>query len=76
MRKRVAKIFGLIAVWIGLSQSSAVAYDCGYIGTPNEHLQWCDVVFAGKPIAENRMVEWISRIGFDRRPPFIRNLRK
>ena len=75
MRKRVAKIVGLIAVWIGLSQSSAVARecmeDCLGIGTPNEHLLAADVVFAGKAIAANQTDWRISGIGFERRPPFI-----
>jgi len=71
MRKRVAKMLGLIAVWIGLSQSSAVACECTDIGTPNELLQAADVVFAGKAIGENQIGRWTSRIGFDRRPPFI-----
>lgn len=71
MRKSVAKMLGLIAVWIGLSQSSAVACECTDKGTPNEFLQAADVVFAGKAIGENQIGRWISRIGFDRRPPFI-----
>ena len=75
MRKRVAKIVGLIAVWIGLGHSSAVARDCIVdclgIGTPNEHLLAADVVFAGKAIAANQPDWRISGIGFERRPPFI-----
>src|ERR1700741_4094083 len=75
MRKPVAKIAGLIAVWIGLSQSSVVArgciMDCIGIGTPNEHLQAADVVFTGKAIVANQTDWRISGIGFDRRPPFI-----
>jgi hypothetical protein len=65
----------LIAVWIGLNQSSVVARecieDCVGIGTPNEHLQAADVVFAGKAIAVNETGWRINGIGFERRPPFI-----
>lgn len=66
----MAKIFSFIAIWIGLSQSTAFACLC-VGGSPNDHLQMADVVFAGKAIAVEKG-EWrTSGIGFERRPPFI-----
>jgi len=69
MPKRIAKIIGLITVWIGLSQSSALACLC-VDGARNEYLQMADAVFAGRVIAENQKV-WSDRIGFEWSPPFI-----
>src|SRR5262245_52192838 len=72
MSKRVAKNFGLIAVWIGLSQSAALACLCEGPDSPNEKLRSADVVFAGKVIAESKLWWWPSWINFKWSPPFIR----
>jgi hypothetical protein len=71
--KRVAKIFGLIAVWIGLSQSAALACSCDCLGTmsANENLREADVVFAGKVIAKSKVGWWPSWFNFKWSPPFI-----
>jgi hypothetical protein len=72
MSKRVAKNFGLIAVWIGLSQSAALACSClcSQPLSANENLRMADVVFAGKVIAESKVgrPSWFK---FKWSPPFI-----
>jgi len=72
MSKRVAKNFGLIAVWIGLSQSAALACSCvcSHSLSANDNLRLADVVFAGKVIAESK-VERPSWFKFKWSPPFI-----
>jgi len=71
MSKRVAKNFGLIVVWIGLSQSAALACTCVGPVSPNEKLRSADVVFAGEVIAESKVGWWSSWIKFKWSPPFI-----
>jgi len=73
MSKRVAKIFGLIAVWIGLSQSAALACTCDCIlpASPKEHFRVADIVFAGKVIAESKVGWWPGWFNFKWSPPFI-----
>jgi len=66
----MAKIFSFIAIWIGLSQSTAFACVCAG-GSPNDHLQMADIVFAGKVIAEEKGGWRTSRIRFEWDPPFI-----
>jgi len=70
MRRRATKKFVLIVIWIGLNSSAVLACTC-IEGTPNEDLKEADVVFAGKVMDENQRDWWVSRIGFDLRPPFI-----
>jgi hypothetical protein len=71
MSKRMAKNFGLIAVWIGLSQSAALACTCEGPASPDGRLLSADVVFAGKVIAEGKVGWWPSWINFKWSPPFI-----
>jgi hypothetical protein len=73
MSKRLVKIFGLIAVWIGLSQSSALAClcDCRRTMSANENLLVADAVFAGKVIAQGKVGWWPSWFNFKWGPPFI-----
>jgi hypothetical protein len=71
MSKRVVKKFGLIAVWIGLSQSAALACSCAGPISPNGKLRASDVVFAGKVIAESKVGWWSSWIKLKWSPPFI-----
>jgi hypothetical protein len=61
MPKPLAEIFGLISVRIGLSGSTTIACSC-LAGSPNEHLQIADVVFAGKAIAEGIGVRIASMV--------------
>src|SRR5262245_1118993 len=66
----MAKIFSFIAIWIGLSQSTAFACWCVQ-GSPSVHIQIADVVFAGKAIAEEKGGWRTRRVRFEWRPPFI-----
>jgi hypothetical protein len=70
MSNRLAKIFGLIIAWIGLSQSAAFACMCVGLPTPNDYLRDADVVFAGRVI-DKEIEGGDSRIRFDWSPPFI-----
>jgi hypothetical protein len=70
MSNRLAKIFGLIIAWIGLSQSAAFACMCERLPTPNDYLREADVVFAGRVI-DKEIEGGDSRIRLDWRPPFI-----
>jgi hypothetical protein len=70
MPKRLVPIFGLMAVWLGLNQSAALAYESCIPPAPIEALQMADIVFAGKAIEANQQT-WRSHIKFDWRPPFI-----
>lgn len=70
MRGRVAKKIVLITVWIGLSQSAALACSC-VKPTPDEALRWADAVFAGRVIAEGKVGWWPGWIRFKWSPPFI-----
>ena len=71
MPKRLVPIFGLMAVWLGLNRSAALAYESCIPPAPIEALQMADVVFAGKAVEANQQAWRISHIKFDWRPPFI-----
>jgi hypothetical protein len=71
MPKGLIPIFCLIAIWIGLNQSVALACSCIGARTPNEELQRVDVVFAGRAIGASQKAWRINHIEFDRRLPFL-----
>jgi hypothetical protein len=71
MPKHLVQIFILMAVWLGLNQSAALAYESCEPPAPSEALQMADVVFAGKAIEANQQAWRINHIKFDWRPPFI-----
>jgi hypothetical protein len=70
MSNRLAKFFGLIIAWIGLSQSAAFACMCVMLPAPNDYLRDADFVFAGRVI-DKEIDGGDSRIRFDWSPPFI-----
>ncbi|MGH9832217.1 MAG: hypothetical protein ACREBD_35320 [Blastocatellia bacterium] len=71
MPKRLTLNFSLMVVWLGLSQSAALAFVPCLKPTLNEAFQMADVVFAGKVVAANQEAWRINRIRFERRSPFI-----